>query len=229
MRLPRAPSIDAWVVDSTVKGYPGDAPPMPLGEIRARGWNVLRDGLPLPVAVLKASSLQHNRAWMRRYLESAGAVLCPHGKTTMSPQLFAAQLEDGAFGITCASIAQLQVYRRHGIRRVLMANQLVSERALAFAMGELARDAEFELYLLVDSVAGVERLAAAARAASLPSAVRVLLEVGADGARTGVRTMAEFEVLLGAVEAAGARLRVHGVECYEGVVEPAGTTREAAI
>jgi D-serine dehydratase len=227
--LPRIPAIDAWLIDSTVKGYPGTAAPTRLGDIAARGWNVLRDDLPLPAAIIKASSLAHNRVWMRRYLDRVGAILCPHGKTTMSPQLFAAQLEDGAFGITCATVAQLQVYRRFGIRRVLMANQLVGARAIAYVVGELAGDPSFEIYLLVDSVAGVERLARAARAAGLSRPLRLLVEVGLTGARTGVRSMAALEELLAAIEAAAACVRVHGVECFEGVVDAGSPAGEQAV
>jgi D-serine deaminase-like pyridoxal phosphate-dependent protein len=227
--LPRIAAIDGWLIDSTVKGYPGTASPTRLGDIAARGWSVLRDDLPLPAAIIKASSLAHNRAWMRRYLDRAGAVLCPHGKTTMSPQLFAAQLADGAFGITCATVSQLQVYRRFGIGRVLMANQLIGARAIAYVLEELARDPSFEIYLLVDSVAGVERLARAARSAGLARPLRVLLEVGIAGERTGVRSMAALEDVLAAIEAAEACVRVHGVEAFEGVVDAGPPVREQVI
>jgi len=227
--LPRIAAIDELPLDATFKGYPGTEPPLRVGQVAARGWNLLREDLPLPAAVLKASALSHNRAWMRAYLARTGAVLCPHGKTTMSPQLFAAQLEDGAFGITCATAGQLPVYRRYGIQRVLMANQVVGGRAIAYVMAELGRDPAFELYLLVDSVDGVRRLASAARAAGLGRPLRLLVEVGANGARTGTRSMTDFEAVLGAVEAAGPGVRLHGVEAYEGVVEAADGPREAAI
>ena len=52
--------------------------------------------------------------------------LAPHGKTTMSPQLFGAQLANGAWGITLANAIQVQVAHRFGVRRVLLANQLVA-------------------------------------------------------------------------------------------------------
>src|SRR5262249_47402511 len=200
-----------------------------LGELRDRRWNVLQDQLLLPAAVLKASSLEHNRAWMRRYLAASGAVLCPHGKTTMSPQLFRAQLDDGAFGITCATVNQLQVYRSFGIGRVLMANQVVGRRAVAYVMEELARDPTFELYLLVDSVEGVGRLTRAAAAACLEQPLRLLLEVGLTGARTGVRTMAGATAVVRAIESAGRWARLHGVEVFEDVVDGAPAERERAI
>ncbi len=227
--LPRIAAIDAWQVDGTVKGYPGTAAPQPLAALARSGWNLLAQDLPLPVAVLRASALAHNRLWMRRFLAASGARLCPHGKTTMSPQLFAAQLEDGAFGITCATVSQLQVYRSFGIRRVFMANQVIDRQGLAYVMAELSRDADFELYLIVDSVEGVRRLAAAATAAALARPVRVLAEVGAPGARTGARSLAAAEEILAAIDAVMPRLALHGVEAYEDVIRLEPPARELAM
>jgi D-serine dehydratase len=227
--LPRIAEIDAWCVDGTIKGYPGTAPPRPLGTIGASGWIVLDEDLPLPVAVLKASALAHNRDWMRRFLAASSAALCPHGKTTMSPQLFAAQLEDGAFGITCATVSQLQVCRRFGVRRVFMANQVVDRQGLAYVAAELARDREFELYLIVDSVEGIRRLATVAAVAELVRPMRVLIEVGAPGARTGARSLAEVDALVAAIEAEAPRLALHGVEAFEDVVRGAPEEQDAAM
>ncbi len=227
--LPRIADIDAWVLDGTIKGYPGHAAPRPLGAIREAGWNVLDGDLPLPVAVLKASALAHNRDWMRRFLAATGATLAPHGKTTMSPQLFAAQLEDGAFGITCATVGQLQVYRRHGIRRVFMANQVIGAQGVEYVVGELARDPGFEIYLIVDSLPGIEQLATAAVRAGLARPLRVLIEVGTPGGRTGVRSIAEVARLVAAIEAAAPALALHGVEAYEEVVQGDAAQAEAAI
>src|SRR3546814_3083454 len=91
---------------------PGGGAPFRLGDIGRQGWNVLRGDLPFPLAVLKESAVAHNGAWMMDFLRRAGGVrIAPHGKTTMSPQLFARQLADGAWGITVATVQQLQVCR----------------------------------------------------------------------------------------------------------------------
>ena len=68
--------------------------------LAAQGWRVLEGDLPLPLPVLKEEVLAHNGDWMRRFLALTGARLAPHGKTTMSPQLFHRQIADGAWAIT---------------------------------------------------------------------------------------------------------------------------------
>jgi D-serine dehydratase len=56
----------------------------------------------------------------------------------MAPKLFARQLDTGAWGITLATAHQtLAAY--HGVRRVIMANQLVGKRNMAI-ISELLAD-----------------------------------------------------------------------------------------
>ena len=98
--------------------------------------------------------------------------LCPHGKTTMAPQLFARQLADGAWGITVATVQQLMVCRRFGVPRVLLANQLIGREAIRTVIAELEADPGFELLCVVDSLAGVAGAARGARRPSARAAVR---------------------------------------------------------
>jgi D-serine deaminase-like pyridoxal phosphate-dependent protein len=115
-------SLDELLLDHRVKGMPGGVTPFALGRIGQHKWNVLREDLPLPLAVLKERALSHNSAWMRRFLDASGAKISPHGKTTMSPQLFARQLADGAWAMTVATIQQLQVARDFGVEQRLLSD-----------------------------------------------------------------------------------------------------------
>lgn len=213
-------------IDDRFKGIPGGTHPFPLAEIGERGWNVLREDLPLPLAVLKQSALQHNSRWMRRFLEHSGARLAPHGKTTMSPQLFQLQLDDGAWGITVATTQQLQVCREFGVGRVILANQLVGRQAIRYVLDELHRDPDFEFFCLVDSVEGVRTLAAAAREHPVDRPVEVLLEGGFAGGRTGCRDLACAIEVAEEVRRAAPHLLLRGVEGFEGLI-PAPTPESA--
>ena len=135
--------IEECRVDGTVKGMPPASLPIRVGDIGAQGWNLLRRDLPFPVATLSRMALENNQRWMSAFLDHSGVLLAPHGKTTMAPQLFALQLEAGCWGITVATVQQLAVCRRYGVKRVLMANQLTSPSAVDYVLGELDRDAGF--------------------------------------------------------------------------------------
>jgi D-serine dehydratase len=126
-------------------------------EIVQLGWNLLREDLSLPAAVLYRDRLQHNLAWMQRFMDAYKVRLAPHGKTTMAPLLFQMQLESGAWGITLASAHQTMVAHAHGVHRVLMANELVGRQNMQI-IANLLGDRAFEFYCLVDSAAGVEIL-----------------------------------------------------------------------
>lgn len=214
--------IRALPVDSTTKGMPGGLAAMPQGRVGDMGWNVLRQDLPFPLAVLKREALDANRAWMRAFTAMAGVTIAPHGKTTMTPELFALQMADGAFGITCATAGHLEVYRAAGVPRVILANQLVGRANLRMALAHL-RDPAFELYCLVDSEAGLQALADTARELGLDRPVKVLIEIGAAGARTGVRTIGEG-VALARLAVRLAEVRLAGVETYESIFPEAEKT-----
>jgi D-serine dehydratase len=210
--------ILASTVDERTKGFPGGVGAMALGDIGKRGWNLLREDVPLPAAVLKRSALRHNSRWMRAFLARTGAKIAPHGKTPMSPQLFDLQLDDGAWAITLATTHQVQVARRYGVKRIVMANQLVGRQAVRYVLDELKRDPSFDFYCLVDSTESVEALAAAARAANIGRPLQVLLEGGMAGGRTGVRDLATALKVARAVKAAAPYLALRGVEGFEGLL-----------
>ena len=85
----------------------------------------------------------------------------------------------------------MAVCRRFGFDRLVIANQVVADADLDYLLAEIDRSPGLDVYLLVDSIAGVERLRA--RGARWPGAaerVQLLLEVGIEGGRTGCRTPA---------------------------------------
>lgn len=184
--------------------------------ISGLGWNLLHEDLSLPSAVLYEETLRHNLDWMQRFIAAYGVKLAPHGKTTMAPKLFEMQLKAGAWGITLATAHQTQVAYRHGVRRVLMANQLIGRENMA-VISRLLEDTAFEYYCLVDSAAQVELLGEfySKRAQRL----NVLLELGVSGGRTGVRDDEQLEATLAALQSWSGTLLLSGVEIYEGVLE----------
>ena len=210
-------SWDSEILPPTLKGLPRRAEGARLSDIAALGLNILGPEIPWPAAVLKASALAHNSAWMREFTERAGVLLCPHGKTTMSPQLFDVQLRDGCWGITAATASHLRTYRQFGVNRVLLANEVVDPANLVLVLGELQADPAFECLMLVDSPAGLERLRAAANARGLRRPVDVLLEIGAAGGRAGVRTLEEALALGRALRDAAPAIALRGIETFEGI------------
>jgi D-serine dehydratase len=210
-----------WVggpLETIDKGAPGYGGEVPLDQTGERGWNLLREDMPLPVAVLKEDALRRNSGWMRDYLALSGAKIAPHGKTSMAPWLYDLQLQDGAWAITLATPHQIRVARRCGFDRVFLANQLVGRSAIEYVFRELEACPDFEFYCLCDSVPHVEQLAAVGERLRAGRSLNVLVEVGFEGGRTGCRTNHEAMQVAQAIFASS-HLTLCGVEGYEGVVQ----------
>ena len=215
--------------DWRIKGLPEAAEGLDAAGIARLGLNLLAGDLMLPAAVLRIEAVRHNVQAMQAFADRHGAHLCPHGKTSMSPELFAMQLDGGAWGLTAATAHHVRIYRRIGVRRILLANQLVGRADIEFILSELADDAEFEFYCLADSEAGVDLLARAVEESPLRRPLQVLLEIGVGGARTGVRGIERALALAGRIAACAPHLALCGVEVYEGVRQrAAGGPAEAA-
>jgi D-serine dehydratase len=219
--------ILAEVLDPTIKGYPLSAPPLPLASVGEQGWNLLAGDLPLPLAVIRDSALAHNHAWMRDFTAATGVLLAPHGKTTMAPQIFAQQLAAGAWGMTVANVQQLGICARFGVRRVIMANQLLGGLEVRTVIGLQQQHPDLEFHFLLDSVAQLAAIEAAAGATPPLRRLTALIEVGVPGGRTGVRTHGEALALAHAV-AASRFVALSGVECYEGLKISGDSAQDAA-
>lgn len=213
-------------LDGLWKGMPPDAQAVRLADVGAQGWNVLAGDMPLPLAVIRERVLKRNSAWMSAFTGANDLVISPHGKTTMAPQLFDLQIADGAWAITVATVQQLLVCRRFGVRRVILANQPVGPQEIRACL-DAVQDSCFTLYCLADSVSGLDLLARAVRANPPPAGnpLRILVEIGFMGGRTGARNRDEA---LAVARAASAEpgLQLAGFECFEGLHSaPSGADR----
>lgn len=167
-----------------------------------------------PLMTLDRSALTHNTAVMGEWAAEAGVRLAPHGKTTMAPQLWADQLAAGCWAITLATGWQVQVARAFGVRRIVLADTLLEPIALHWLAGELARDRDFEFYCWVDDPVGVQIMDRCLADAPERVEVNVVVELGAPGGRTGVRSVAAAHRVAEAV-LRSRHLRLAGVGGYE--------------
>jgi D-serine dehydratase len=209
-------ALQAQLVDGASKGLPPTLEPIPFSAIAEQGWNLLRQDTAFPVAVLKNSALAINRQWMQAFLAHTGARLAPHVKTTMSPELVQTQLEDGAWALTVATASQMAVLRKFAVPRILIANQIVGRQNVALLFDELQRPDGAELLVIVDSFAALDILLEGARQRIPKRRLGVLLEVGGEGGRTGLRDrQTAVELAKAIVEVDWLALR--GIESYESV------------
>lgn len=175
--------------------------------------NLVRD-VSLPALVIHRAALEHNLRWMQDFVTRSGAVLAPHGKTSMAPALFRRQLEQGAWAMTLGTAVHTRTAYAAGARRVLMANQLVGRPNMAL-IADLQTDPDFEFYCLVDHPDSVAALGEFFTQRG--QRLKVMIEYGVVGGRCGCRTEQEVLELADAINAQPA-LALCGIEGYEGVI-----------
>jgi D-serine dehydratase len=218
--------LDPWI-DASQKGFPHQRAPLRRSQIGEQAWNVLAGDLPLPLAVIKREVLQHNLAWMQDFAASRGLGLAPHGKTSMSPQLFRLQLDAGAWGMTFATVTQMRVGLAAGARRCLIANQVFADIDLACIAALLQSRPELRLLFLVDSLAQLDLIEAWQHKQPQPLAFEVLLEIGVPGGRTGCRDFGTALQLAQRLHASTG-VKLMGVECYEALAASGESARDQA-
>src|SRR5690606_16598621 len=101
-------------------------------QLVANGVRVPGNDVTLPMMVIRDAAWTDNVDTMAAWCREHGVELCPHGKTSMSPQLTARQLRAGAWGVTAATVQQVRAYVDIGVRRILLANQLVDPAGIAW-------------------------------------------------------------------------------------------------
>lgn len=214
-------------IDATYKGFPGHLNPVDLSRVGQQGWSLLEGHLSLPLAVLKQTALDHNLEWMQRFCKSKNLDIAPHGKTSMSPELFHMQLNAGAWGISFANVFQAGLGIRHGVRRIIIANQVFQHPDLDTLAALLQQHPTVTVYFLVDSMAQLDSLDAwrVSRNSKVP--LTVLIELGIPGKRTGCRDAAQALALARRIKTTPG-LSLCGVECYEGALATCNHTHDNA-
>jgi D-serine deaminase-like pyridoxal phosphate-dependent protein len=197
------------LVDWTTKGFWQPGRPVTFDDF-VRDRHTLFDGaFTWPVLVARRAAIEHNVRTLADFCADAGMLFAPHVKTTMSPALIQAQLAAGAWGVTVATANQVLIVRELGVTRVLLANVLLDPGPLRWVAEQV--DAGFDFLCQVDSVAGVAAIAATPGVRP----IRVLVELGFPGGRTGCRTETELMDVARA-GLATPRVEVAGVAGYEG-------------
>ena len=166
-----------------------------------------------------------------------GVALRPHIKTHKSVALARLQLDAGAVGVTVGTLGEAEVMVNGGIADVFLAYPTWLDEAKSERLRALLEHQEVRFSIGVDSVAGIERLAAAlsgaAAAAAATRRLRVMVEVDPRYGRTGVAPRDAGELAAAAqrlgLSVAGAF--THGGHAYAGgdTVEGAAADEVAAL
>ena len=207
-------------LDWRSKGF--GALPQVLNAVELAPAGVRLSDLGTPMLTIDAAALEHDVTAMAHWCVQHGLGLAPHGKTTMAPALWLAQLDAGAAAITVANAAQLRSGYAFGVRSFLVANEIVGPAELRWLAARLDADPDLDVLCWVDSVAAVQRIEDALAGQEVRRPLTVCVEVGSLSGRTGARAPDELLAVADRVVASPVCL-LAGVSGYEGAVAGAGT------
>ncbi len=170
-----------------------------------------RQQLSTPALVIELDRLERNIAAMAAHCRANGHGLRPVAKIHKSVEIARRQVEAGALGVCCATLAEAEIMVEGGIPGVMMFSSVVTPPKIArlIALNARARD----LMVAVDDAENVAALDAAAGAAGQRLKLLVDFEVG--GRRTGIASE-DAIVRLARQVADSAALEFVGVQGYNG-------------
>lgn len=143
----------------------------------------LADQLDTPALLVDRDVLDRNLSTMARQVADRGVALRPHFKTHKSVTIARLQVQQGASGMTCATLGEATVLADAGIDDIFVAYPVWPGGPKRQLLRELAE--RVTLAVGLDSTASASALADAVDGVS--PALRVLVEVDTGGHRTGVR------------------------------------------
>ena len=128
-----------------------------------------------PALLVDLDRMEANLERMAAFFRSVPAQLRPHFKNHKCPDLAARQLGAGAIGMTCATLHEAECLVQHGVRSVLLANEIVDPAKIRRFV-ELVRQAE--VIVCVDNEKVADDLARAGRDRQALLSVLVDVDVG---------------------------------------------------
>jgi D-serine deaminase-like pyridoxal phosphate-dependent protein len=134
-----------------------------------------------PAVLVDAGRLDQNLRAMAVSAAHRGLGLRPHAKTHKSAEIARRQVEQGATGVSVATLGEAEIFAGAGLGEIFVAYPLWADRLRAPRLRDLA--GRVRLMTGVDSLAAVHQLAAAVRG---HAELRVLVEVDCGLRRSGV-------------------------------------------
>jgi D-serine deaminase-like pyridoxal phosphate-dependent protein len=166
--------------------------------------------IPTPALVLDLDTLEANVEAMERLVGPTGKRIRPHVKTHRTTEIARHQIGGHAWGVTCATVGEVEAMAAAGIDDLLLANEVVDADKLE-RLALVAKNAS--VTLAVDDAEAVAAMSQFATRVGVT--IGVLIDVDIHLHRCGVSSAADAVRLASIIEGS-AGLRLMGIMGYEG-------------
>lgn len=179
-----------------------------------------------PALVVDADVLSRNISDMASTAKARKISLRPHAKTHKSSEIARLQLDAGAVGISCATVAEIEAFAEAGIHGLLLTSP-VADKAKLGRLIHVARRAD--LSIVIDHADQISALADFVSDNTRP--VRVLIDIDVGQRRTGVCDV-QSTIELAKLVSTKPWLRFGGIQGFAGqiqhIIDPAERESGAA-
>ncbi|MGD1072202.1 MAG: alanine racemase [Bryobacteraceae bacterium] len=152
--------------------------------------DMTKDVLPTPCMVVDLDLFQANVRHMAETAKSNGINVRPHVKVHKSVDVARHQIAHGAIGLTCATIAEAELFSRAGIKGVLWTKQPVSVNNIQRAVALAKEDPTFMFVADDSQVLDWVEEAASARSTRVKIAISVFAGMTRQGIEGGQPALA---------------------------------------
>jgi D-threonine aldolase len=147
------------------------------------------EAIDTPALVVDLDAMEKNLATMAAFARERGVRLRPHAKMHKSATIAKLQMRAGAVGVCVQKTSEAEALAAAGVDDLYISNEVIDPAKLARVAALAART---RLAIAVDSLVGVERLAAAVKSAG--ATIDVFVEVDVGHGRCGVPPAAAGEL-----------------------------------
>ncbi|MBB2788604.1 UNVERIFIED_ORG: D-serine dehydratase [Rhizobium esperanzae] len=210
-----AAEIGTFNLSPGLRGIPVGNAPVSSANIPDAHWRPAGGEMSLPLLTLDLQAYETNKKTMLGICSDFDCQIAPHAKTPMSPVLARDLVSAGAWGVSVADLRQAEVMLHHGLRRVLIANEIGGKSAVTRLARLLRNYCEAEIFMFVDSTDVVSALARSWLGDDTLPPLNLLVEVGCG--RGGVNSDTEARHLVRSIAGLNSKhIRLAGIAAYEG-------------
>lgn len=198
-----------WAAKTTGSGFPFEEFDQRIARRDFR--DITKDVLPTPCMVVDIDMFQANVRHMAVTAKANGINVRPHVKVHKSVDVAKQQVAHGAIGLTCATIAEAELFSRAGIKGVLWTKQPASVNNIQRAVALSKKDPTFMFVADDPQVVDWMEEAAAAHDARLRIAVSVFAGMARQGIDGGQPALELAQKI-----ASSKRMQFEGFMAYSG-------------
>ena len=178
------------------------------------GKDKSRFKIPTPALVLDLNALEYNIKQGAALAKEHGLLLRPHCKGHKSVRIAKLQKEDGAVGISCATIGEAEVMAKERLTGILITSPIVPAQKIARLIALHRKNPD--VMVVVDNIENVKNLARANSRGKTP--LQLLIDYDIGQKRTGTKTIDEALDLANQIQKYSS-LKLAGIQAYGGHIQ----------